>query len=592
MLSHFNINGQSARYLNNFDWTGKQIWEEDLSASFLEWYEDAFVKTASNGEILVGTSLVDYYTSSNWETRQSEGDYVLVKYQTTPVIISPHIILENTHWIDRENADYPTFISTELKNFTSPVTKVEFYANNVKIGEDIHPNYFSISFRRPAGIYHIYAKAYDNAGNIVVSPTRPLTILRSTPELYRAIDLNGSELKIDGITYESKTAPNFTYQAKAYANQTIALSPATDLNRSNMLRSVLYGSATSPGTFTFNNVPAGYYEVCFYIWEDNYSSTIGVSVEGQAALINHKTGSKGSWSKVGPFLRKVTDGNIEIKTTGGDANIAGIEVWKLRERENMVNVNLNGGTAYVDGLVFNSIEMMQEYHAFSFSGRRYENQSLPPFAPEGNLNEQDRVRMIKSCVYGTKASPAQFTFGNVEEGTYDVFTYVWEDNYASVFSLYLENQLVLDRYNSGSKGTWKRVGPFRTTVNDGNIVLRTAGGDANISGIEVWKVNPLVLENNTASVSRLQPEKTVKLIEGTTAYPNPVKDKVFIELPDNITGKVSIITVDAYVQVFQKSEESLNEESIELNLSNLKPGVYFLNVKTSSGVKSLRVIKE
>ena len=36
-------------------------------------------------------------------------------------------------------------------------------------------------------------------------------------------------------------------------------------------------------------------------------------------------------------------------------------------------------------------------------------------------------------------------------------------------------------------GFWRRLGPWTVQVTDGSIDLRARGGDANLSGIEVWR---------------------------------------------------------------------------------------------------------
>ncbi|TGE12604.1 T9SS type A sorting domain-containing protein, partial [Hymenobacter elongatus] len=52
----------------------------------------------------------------------------------------------------------------------------------------------------------------------------------------------------------------------------------------------------------------------------------------------------------------------------------------------------------------------------------------------------------------------------------------------------LNGQAVLSTYNSGPAGTWKKLGPFETSLAaPGQLQLTTSGGVANISGIEVWK---------------------------------------------------------------------------------------------------------
>lgn len=42
-------------------------------------------------------------------------------------------------------------------------------------------------------------------------------------------------------------------------------------------------------------------------------------------------------------------------------------------------------------------------------------------------------------------------------------------------------------HHSGTPGAWCKLGPWETTVSDGDLELTSNGGHANFSGIEVWR---------------------------------------------------------------------------------------------------------
>ena len=75
----------------------------------------------------------------------------------------------------------------------------------------------------------------------------------------------------------------------------------------------------------------------------------------------------------------------------------------------------------------------------------------------------------------------------VPAGTYQVWVYVWEDNNAATYSILLENNVVQADYNSGTAGTWRKLGPFSATINYGNINVRSTSINANFSGVEIWR---------------------------------------------------------------------------------------------------------
>ena len=47
--------------------------------------------------------------------------------------------------------------------------------------------------------------------------------------------------------------------------------------------------------------------------------------------------------------------------------------------------------------------------------------------------------------------------------------------------------MVKEKHNSGPTGHWERLGPWPVDVVDGKIELRTTPGDANVSGLEIWR---------------------------------------------------------------------------------------------------------
>ena len=94
-----------------------------------------------------------------------------------------------------------------------------------------------------------------------------------------------------------------------------------------------------------------------------------------------------------------------------------------------------------------------------------------------------RSRMIHSFRWDHEAS---LTLESVPDGTYAVYAYVWEETSPETFTISLEGEDVR-RYNSGSPGEWRRLGPWTVEITDGDIHLTSRGGAANFSGIEVWR---------------------------------------------------------------------------------------------------------
>jgi hypothetical protein len=130
---------------------------------------------------------------------------------------------------------------------------------------------------------------------------------------------------IDGRPWEANSASGFSTNASGWANQGATLNPATDAARANMLRSAVSGT----GPTLALSVPSGTYGVYLHIWEDNNPETISIQVEGQTVRSGYNTGSAGHWERVGPFTASVSDGTLNVATSGGNVNLSGLEVWKM-----------------------------------------------------------------------------------------------------------------------------------------------------------------------------------------------------------------------------------------------------------------------
>jgi hypothetical protein len=78
-------------------------------------------------------------------------------------------------------------------------------------------------------------------------------------------------------------------------------------------------------------LPAGTYRVHLYIWEDNDPATFDVRVQGVLAEAGVVSGKAGEWKKLGPWIASVRDGALRVACSPGDANLSGLEIWRLKE---------------------------------------------------------------------------------------------------------------------------------------------------------------------------------------------------------------------------------------------------------------------
>ncbi|MBI3856620.1 MAG: hypothetical protein HY293_13115 [Planctomycetes bacterium] len=144
---------------------------------------------------------------------------------------------------------------------------------------------------------------------------------------YRAANLNGPATVIDGRRWDGKAAKDLAFSTDgAFENQNVVLNPPTDDARAAMIRSSAFSSAGTAAKFY--GVPPGTYLVYAYFWEDNNPEIYDIFVQGKEVLKGYNSGPAGHWDKLGPYPAVVTEGVLEVHTSGGHANFSGLEVWK------------------------------------------------------------------------------------------------------------------------------------------------------------------------------------------------------------------------------------------------------------------------
>ena len=161
-----------------------------------------------------------------------------------------------------------------------------------------------------------------NDADVYLPATKTVTIdvIESSPTtFYRALNLNGAALTIDGNSWQSSIgAANFSFtpsrrrgvcgsECRAYS--TDGCQPCYHDSF------LIWGNTVN---INVTAVPNGSYDVYVYVWEDNFTQTYSISLEGTVVLPVHNSGTGGTWSKLGPFRANITDGAINVSTNGQD----------------------------------------------------------------------------------------------------------------------------------------------------------------------------------------------------------------------------------------------------------------------------------
>lgn len=142
----------------------------------------------------------------------------------------------------------------------------------------------------------------------------------------KAINFGGNTLTVDGKTFAAEGSSGVTHNGKIYYPPSATLSPATDTQTSDMIRSGIW---TDTGRWEANvTLPNGNYQIYVYSWEDNSPMAYSLEVEGGKVLTNVSTGNANTWRKIGPFPANVADGKLTIVSTGGHFLLSGLEIYK------------------------------------------------------------------------------------------------------------------------------------------------------------------------------------------------------------------------------------------------------------------------
>ena len=203
----------------------------------------------------------------------------------------------------------------------------------------------------------------------------------TTATFYRAININGPALAIDGNNWEASAgAANFSMNGIGFANQSVSLNPATDANRASMIRSSIWYQPN----VTLNAVPSGNYLVWVYVWEDNSPVTYSVMLEGTVVQTNYNSTGEGVWKKLGPFSTTINDGNINITSTGLEANFSGVEIWRAGQTGGsptvanpLVDQNATVGSPFSYTFAANTFMPSQAGNTLSYNATLSDGSGLP-----------------------------------------------------------------------------------------------------------------------------------------------------------------------------------------------------------------------
>lgn len=116
-------------------------------------------------------------------------------------------------------------------------------------------------------------------------------------------------------------------------------------------------------------------------------------------------------------------------------------------------------------------------------------------------------------------------------------------------------------------------------------------------GQYTWNIaiqnSPGALRDTTTCFTSLPSgiSKNSLIDQSITIYPNPVKDKLTIDVENKNKEEFNFTLINSLGQVINANSKTINSK-IEIDTSNLPGGIYYLKVQNSLGQKVFKVVKE
>jgi len=119
--------------------------------------------------------------------------------------------------------------------------------------------------------------------------------------------------------------------------------------------------------------------------------------------------------------------------------------------------------------------------------------------------------------------------------------------------------------------------------NDYFFTLEVTDGEL-VSQIDTVKVTVL----NTTGIVQIRSDETIKI------YPNPTKDKFYLEFSEKIDKKIliEIISLSGEKRLVKSFDKSIDESILEIDISNYSQGIYLVKIYYSNRIKTRKIMLE
>jgi hypothetical protein len=204
------------------------------------------------------------------------------------------------------------------------VAKVEFWLGPALLGSDAAAPYAFSWGKVSSGVYSVTVRAVDRSGASFSS--LPVTVRVGGTSLFRAVNLGGGALKLDGIDFEGKGAKGVAVTGTITERGAAELFPPVEGARASLLQTSVCGK--DGVRIAFDPMPNGSYQAWLHVVSAG-EQPVDFSAEGKTVFPKLSLGPAGRWERVGPFDVTVTDGVLDFAARGGEAHLAGVEIWRI-----------------------------------------------------------------------------------------------------------------------------------------------------------------------------------------------------------------------------------------------------------------------
>jgi hypothetical protein len=204
------------------------------------------------------------------------------------------------------------------------IAKLDFYSGGTLLASRTSPPFTHTWAKVPGGSYILTARATDKSGAVFSST--PLTIRVGNPTLYRALNLGGGALRIDGVDFEGRGAKGVSCNGSP-KEINVELTPAPESSLQPLLkRAMVHPLGTSVSLI---DIPNGAYQVFLYVSSDAAPQVYDIVIAGRVVQSKVHSGPPGTWQKLGPWTVDASGGLLEVAAKGGEVNFCGLEVWRV-----------------------------------------------------------------------------------------------------------------------------------------------------------------------------------------------------------------------------------------------------------------------